>query len=183
MKFGSDTPSNDIQSELSYAYFYAVASRVGGRISPGSRLQDNVGIDAIVKIGGKFADKPIRDDFTIEIQLKSTCQPAMIGENGKISFNKLRREVYDKFRSIHRPNPSLVILFCLPKNPDEWLHQSEDELILRKCAYWVDLMGAPEKKTKFPTIYFPPNQLFTTDQLQNVILKTYAEKKEFRYES
>ena len=69
MKKGSNTPINDIKSELSYAYFHAVASRVGGAISPTSRLQDNMGIDAFFKIQGKFADKPIRTDFTIEVQL------------------------------------------------------------------------------------------------------------------
>ena len=183
MNFGSDTQPNDIKSELSYAYFHAVASRIGGAVSQTPRLQDNMGVDAILKIRGKFADNPIRTDFTIEIQLKSTSKPVEIGKNGKISFNKLKRETYDLFRSPDRPTQRLVILFCLPENPEDWLHLTEDELILRKCAYWVDLFGAPEQKAKCPTIYFPKNQLFTPDQLKNVILKTYAEKKEFHYES
>jgi hypothetical protein len=33
-------------------------------------------------------------------------------------------------------NPLILILFILPENRNEWLNISNEELILRKCAYW-----------------------------------------------
>jgi hypothetical protein len=176
---GSTTRNTDIQSELSYAYVHAVASKIGCSVLPPTRLADNMGIDTIIKVLGTFAKNPIRTDFTIGIQLKSTTQNLNVGKNEKIAFNKLNQNTYNTYRSLERPHPYLVILLQLPKSADEWLNVTPECLILQKCAYWVDLYGAPTTIAKQPTIYFPSQNLFTDKQLENVILKTYAEKKEF----
>ncbi len=40
--------SNDIESELSYAYLHAVASKAGASLQSATRHQDNRGIDAML---------------------------------------------------------------------------------------------------------------------------------------
>ncbi|CAK0768443.1 hypothetical protein CCP3SC1AL1_4480001 [Gammaproteobacteria bacterium] len=40
--------SNDIESELSYAYLHAVAAKAGVGCKIGSRHDDNAGIDAVL---------------------------------------------------------------------------------------------------------------------------------------
>jgi hypothetical protein len=179
---GSITPINDIQAQLSYSYFHAVVARVGGEVMPAPRLVDNMGLDVILKIKGRFSKRPIKTDFTIGAQLKSTSRDISILENGLIPFSKLNRNTYDMFRSHDRPHPYLMILFCLPKDKKQWLEVTPDNMILRKCTYWVDLYKASASRAKSPTIYFPVKNLFTNDQFENIILRRYAESKEVPYE-
>jgi len=179
---GSTTPIKDIQSQLSYSYLHAVASRVGCTVTEMPRLADNTGIDAMLTVSGQFSKISTRTDFTIGVQLKSTVQEVQVLKNGVIPLSKLRRSTYDMFRSPNRPHPYLVILLHLPQDRESWLEITPDNMILRKCAYWVDLYGAAETRAKTPTIYFPVQNLFTPDQLENTILRRYAEDQEVTYE-
>jgi len=179
---GSSTPIKDIQAQLSYSYVHAVLSRVGCEVKEMPRLADNMGIDVMLKVMGKFSRRALKTDFTIGLQLKSTRQKIHVGKNGLISFSKLNQKTYDLFRSPYRPHPYLVVLFHLPEDKDTWLEVTPDHMILRKCAYWVDLYGAPASKAKTPTIYLPVNNLFTHDQFENIILRRYAEDQEVVYE-
>ena len=40
-------------------------------------------------------------------------------------------------------SPYILILFIMPRDDSQWLSQSDEELCLRYCAYWVSLMGQP----------------------------------------
>jgi hypothetical protein len=141
-----------------------------------------MGIDVILKVLGRFSRRAQRTDFTIGVQLKSTSQEIKISKRGFISFPRLNKNTYDLFRSPHRPHPYLVILFHLPAEKNMWLDVTSENMTLRKCAYWVDLYGAPTIRAKTPTIYFPAQNLFTPEQFENTILRNYAEYQEVIYE-
>ena len=52
----------------------------------------------------------------------------------------LRVDNYNRLVS-ERDIPRVLILFIMPRDENQWLAQSDDELCLRRCAYWVSLMG------------------------------------------
>ena len=62
-------------------------------------------------------------------------------------------------------------MLFLPEDADQWLDHSEDELIVRRCAYWVSLRGAeampPGVGSK--TVYLPKAQAFTTGALRELM--------------
>ena len=59
----------------------------------------------------------------------------------------------------------LIVLF-LPADALEWLNHSEDELALRKCAYWQSLRGAPATSNgSGATVYLPKAQMFKPQAL------------------
>ena len=151
----------NIESELSYAYLHAVASKAGMACSVGSRHEDNNGVDATLTAWGPFNNGGYLTEVDIKVQLKATiATPADDGTNlsyflsGVNRYNDLRTPTVDVARI-------LVVLF-LPADAQEWLNHSEDELALRKCAYWHSLRGAPATGNgSGATVYLPKVQMFT----------------------
>jgi hypothetical protein len=62
------------------------------------------------------------------------------------------------------------VVFILPQDEGLWLEQSEDQLITRRCAYWVSLLGLPEtsNQTKI-TVKVPRSQRLTSDALRTLL--------------
>jgi hypothetical protein len=158
---------NDIESELSYAYLHAVATHARASCTSAPRTMDANGIDAILTAWGPFDRGGPLEEVDLKIQLKATSVPPMI-QNGHFSYwvkdtdryNDLRKETLH----IHR---LLVVLF-LPEHIDDWLAIDDDQLLLKKCAYWVSLRGAPDPAKTGKTIYIPQRQRFDTINLRHI---------------
>ena len=161
------SPPN-IESELSYAYLHAVASKAGMSCSVGSRHEDNNGVDATLTAWGPFTNGGYLTEVDIKVQLKATiATPADDGTSlsyflsGVNRYNDLRTPTVDVARI-------LVVLF-LPTDAQEWLNHSVDELALRKCAYWQSLRGAPATGNgSGATVYLPKVQMFTPQALTEI---------------
>jgi hypothetical protein len=174
-------PQNEIKSELSSVYVHAVASMAGCACNRAERQTDNLGIDLTIRFKGDFPNLPISSRLvTFDVQLKS-CSHISSDEQNRIVLDGLDKKHYDDYRDDRRTPPIFLILFVLPENPDEWLKLTEEELVLKKCAYWVSLRGAVECTTATKRVFFPKTQLFNVDQLQNEILPTLAEERDFLY--
>jgi len=66
--------------------------------------------------------------------------------------------------------PRILIVLVLPENLADWLQQSEEELCLRYCAYWVSLRGMSEtQNTTTVTISLPRSNQFTATALQSIM--------------
>lgn len=161
------SPPN-IESELSYAYLHAVASKAGMACNAGSRHEDNNGIDATLTAWGPFDNGGYLTEVDIKVQLKATIAvPADDGVNfsyflsGVSRYNDLRTETVNAARI-------LVVLF-LPADAQDWLNHSEEELALRKCAYWQSLRGAPATtNSSGATVYLSKTQMFTPQALTDL---------------
>ena len=170
------SPPN-IESELSYAYLHAVASKAGMACSVGSRHEDNNGVDATLTAWSPFNNGGYLTEVDIKVQLKSTIAvPADDGTSlsyflsGVNRYNDLRTATVDAARI-------LVVLF-LPADAQEWLNHSEGELALRKCAYWQSLRGAPATTNgSGATVYLPKVQMFTPQGLTD--LATRLSRRDF----
>lgn len=106
--------SNDVESELSYAYLHAVASYCGYSCTVAGRHDDNAGVDATIRARGPFEGGGLLTDVALDVQLKATTLASGDDETfltyflkGINRYDALREET----RSIHR---ILLVLF-LPK--------------------------------------------------------------------
>lgn len=155
----------NIESELSYAYLHAVASRAGMACTPGGRHEDNNGVDAQITAWGPFAGGGYLTEVTMKIQLKATiAEPTGSAEHWSYSLRGIER--YDDLRSNALAVPRFLVVLFLPSASTEWLEHSVDKLVLKKCAYWVSLRNAPETtNSTATTVYLPKVQIFGPRQL------------------
>lgn len=151
---------NDIESELSYAYLHAVASRAGMNCQVSNRHADNRGIDATIR----GFDNPV----IIDVQLKATIQPLIETYEGYYSYSFRGIAQYNQLRGRNFP-PRILVVLWLTEDSEQWLHISPEELSIKKCAYWVSLFDAPETANETAeTIYLPKNQLLTVESLNDM---------------
>jgi len=121
---------NFIQEQLSLSYVRSVIFRTGFRLS--SPVVDDHGID------GTIINPERRGINRVDFQLKATTR---YGIRPTVISYDLRVEDYNRL-TLDDDVPRVLILFIMPDDEEQWLAQSEDELCLRKCAYWVSLMGS-----------------------------------------
>lgn len=161
--------SQNIESELSYAYVHAVAAHTGVACGQATRHADNAGIDATLLAYGPFKGGGYLTEVTLNVQLKATIQKPVKTEKG-LAYSLAGLSQYDDLRSLTIGVPRILVVLFLPKERADWLTHTEDELILKKCAYWVSLRGAPESaNTTAQTIYLPENQKFNPSGLQTLL--------------
>lgn len=163
--------TNDIEAEISYAYLHAVASHAGAGCHSANRASDGNGIDAIVTGWGPFEDGGYIEEVDVKIQLKATVSAPVLN-NGYYSYFLQGINRYNDLRSEALATHRLLVVLFLPPNQPEWLSISENELLLKKCAYWVSLRGAPASANeRGTTIYVPQEQIFNPDNLKNIFTK------------
>ncbi len=157
----------NITAELSYAYLHAIAAKAGIGCSWGNRHDDGVGVDATLRIRQDFGASALLSNFTIDVQLKSTIQTPTIADS-RYSY-PLAIKNYNELRDTTcSPLKMLVVLF-LPKDHDQWLEVSADQLIARRCAYWYGLHGAPaSSNTTAQTIHIPTANVLTPQALLTI---------------
>jgi hypothetical protein len=79
-------------------------------------------------------------------------------------------------------NQKLLVVFRLPADENEWLRLSEDQLVMKKCAYWVSLRGALEVTgQESTTVRVPRKNVFSPDAFRE-IAKTRSLEEYLTYE-
>lgn len=161
--------SENIESELSYAYLHAVASQAGVACEMAGRHEDNAGVDARLIAWGPFHNGGYRNEVDIKVQLKATIKPpATISDSFAYSLDGISR--YDDLRSEAVSTPRILVVLFLPPSPAEWITHTEDALSLHKCAYWVSLRKARASLNKTAhTVYLPKHQRFDAAGLASLM--------------
>lgn len=161
--------SQNIESELSYAYMHAIAAGAGMGCEVAGRHDDNAGVDAKITAWGPFPEGGFLREVDLKVQLKATIkEPSVVGDCFSYSLTGIHR--YDDLRSEAVTSPRVLVVLYLPKDSNQWLVHSEEALLLRKCAYWVSLRGAkPSSNGTSQTVYIPKAQKFDVDGLKALI--------------
>ncbi|MFW8565642.1 DUF4365 domain-containing protein [Orrella sp. 11846] len=74
---------------------------------------------------------------------------------------------YNALRSATLMIPRILVVLFLPAQEDLWIEQTPEHLMLRKCAYWRSLNGAPETiNNAGVTIQLPHQNIFTVHSLK-----------------
>jgi hypothetical protein len=144
-------------------------------------LFSNVFIQAVAAVAGYACYKPQPDTESVdwgiaaiggggsiksprlELQLKCTAQDCLAGDALRYP---LKTKNYEELSSDNYLVPRILAVVLVPEEIGEWMGQSEEQLVLRRCAYWVSLRGmAATKNTGKVTVTIPRSQQFTVDAL------------------
>jgi hypothetical protein len=156
---------NDIEAELSYAYLHAVAAQAGIACAVSSRHLDNAGIDARLTGWGPFPGGGSRIEVDLNVQLKATIA-APVDDGTSYSYFLHGTKRYNDLTVKTLATPRILVVLFLPPNPEQWLGLTEDELVLRRCSYWVSLRGADLTTNQSgATVKMPKAQTFTPNNL------------------
>jgi len=61
-------------------------------------------------------------------------------------------------------------LVVVPEQIEDWMEQTPDRLILRRCAYWASLFGLPESDNENTvTVDVPRVNIFSVDTLNRIM--------------
>jgi len=123
---------NDQAEQLSRAYVQVLAAGAGYTTSTPSLDRDSVDLE--IHAGGPRRPK-------LDLQLKATTDLGPEIENAYRFSLKIKN--YNDLR-VETLVPRILVVLVLPKSEDKWLTVTAEELILRRCAYWRSLAGAPE---------------------------------------
>lgn len=150
---------NDRKSLLSLAYIAAVAARAGYQIVEPRIDKDSV--DGILM--GDEGRRP-----RIEFQAKATARGIL--KTAHLAY-PLPLKNYNDLRA-DTIVPRLLIVVVVPQQEKVWLHQSEKELRLRRCGYWISLAGMANVQNAFSvTVDVPRANLFDADQLDALMIR------------
>ena len=162
---------NRIKEQLSLAYVKAVAAIKS--FSTEIPHVDNDSIDAEICYNGKLDHDSIINSPSIKLQLKATSNPNIIKDN--IHF-PLSIKNYNELR-LKSNTPRLLVVLCLPELKNDWVTHSIEELILKKCAYFLNLHGQSESTNEYTvTVHIPLSNVFSPDTLYDLMLKTSKEE-------
>ena len=151
---------NTQKSRFSLSYIEAVASHAGFQVEE-------------VRVDFDSVDGTLKADFgkrpRIEFQAKATARDVVRESN--VHF-PLSVKNYDDLR-LEAINPRILIVLVMPESIDEWINQSDEELCLRYCAYWVSLNGRPASSNQDTiTVYLPLVNVFDSAQLTRMMQNT-----------
>jgi hypothetical protein len=136
---------------------------------------------ALAAVAGFAAAKPGTDhdsiDWTLssrlprrpklDIQMKSTRTDD--GEGAMIRF-QLRRKNYDDLILTDVLSPRLLVLVLVPLDIEAWMEQTPEQLVLRRCGYWMSLAGAPPSDNESTvTIGVPRANVLTSSALTSLM--------------
>lgn len=147
--------SQDREEALSLVYTRAVAAGAGYVTSDCEFDRD--GVDLRIHAGG--AMRP-----ALDLQLKATVNlDATAHEHCRFP---LKRRNYDLLRE-ETQVPRLLIVLELPRSKDDWITISENELILRRRAFWLSLKDLEESNNRSSvTVHIPKANVLHIESLR-----------------
>lgn len=161
---------NEQKQQFSFAYVHAVASRAG--ITCQIQVVDFDSVDVILGADGWVHKEAVLRSPRLEVQLKATSQDVLRSDH--LTFT-LPRKNYDDLRE-RSLIPRLLVVLLMPGDLEEWLQQSEAQMLLRRAAYWLSLRGMPQVETTTVTVHLPRANLFTAVQLRELMERVSREE-------
>lgn len=149
-----------IEEALSEVYVRAVACAAGYVVA--KKNFDMDGVDITVEAGGMIRPK-------LDIQLKASIN--LTGPAATFNYFCPKRN-YDLLR-MPTQTPRILVVLDLPKEQEEWLSITPEELIIRHSAYWHHLKGAEQTENETGcTVYIPKANRLDVPELQALMEKS-----------
>ena len=159
-----DMEINLQKEEFSYAYVYAIAAAAGYAFQRTTTPLDQLGIDLILTGVGI---QGLMGFPQLYVQLKCTSRELL--DQNYLKY-PLRIKNYNELRAPNQYPPLILVVVVVPDNVLDWLNQSEEQLCLRRCGYWISLAGAASTENQETvTVSIPRSNIFTANQLQHLM--------------
>lgn len=153
------------KEEISKAYVHAVAAACGYSIAAWS--QDHGCVDTTVgaasAIGAGHLTRP-----KVDIQIKASTQEAV--DHNEFVTCTLDVAHYDSLRA-KAQIPHILVVLLLPKDIGQAVEHSVQQLMIRRCAYWVKMTGMPDATGDKKTVRIPKINVFSPDALRDMLTK------------
>jgi hypothetical protein len=66
--------------------------------------------------------------------------------------------------------PRVLVVVLLPEAVEDWLQQTEEQLVLRRCGYWLSLADRSESaNVSSVTVQLPRTQVFSVSGLRKLL--------------
>ncbi len=153
---------NQQKEQFSFAYIRAVATVAGYKVTREEVDDDSVDL-TISETGGSGTVR------SPKLDLQAKCTENLNCDNGKILYD-LKVKNYNDLRNDNVLVPRILILVIVPPDIEDWLHQSDSELTMYRCGYWVSLRGQSETdNTNTIRVGLPRTQLFSVASLRSIM--------------
>jgi hypothetical protein len=151
------------KEQYSKAFVRAVAAVAGYKITECDVDDDSIDMGLAGKRGdgGAFVTAP-----HLELQLK--CTETDDGADEKLS-HVLKIKNYDDLRDMNVHVPRILVVVCVPADVSNWIHETSEAMVMRRCAYWASLKGAPAAPGETRTVHLPRQQLFNVAALESMM--------------
>jgi Domain of unknown function (DUF4365) len=163
--------SQHTQEALSIAYVGALAGKAGLNLWLGS-AQD-YGVDGTFKHVEKNGHRIAETGWALDFQLKASKSWQIVED--EVVYDLEVKAYNDLVRRANKPRsqPFILVLLCLAANEADWAEFTHENLILRRCAYWMKLSGDAEETDNDETkrIKIPLTNHFSPDCLNELIRK------------
>lgn len=159
------------KEQWSRVYIRAVATAAGYTVYTPEVDDDSVDLG----IAGRMVEDlpcPPR----IELQLKASSDLQRRDEH---LVYRLKRKNYDDLRHIgaNLLVPRLLVVVLIPAVETDWMSQSEEELVIRRCGYWINLNGnQPVGSQGKVSVHVPCANVLTVESLRGLMRR--AARKE-----
>jgi Domain of unknown function (DUF4365) len=161
---------NEQKQQLSVAYVHAVAA-VGGYTCQ-VEIVDDDSVDVVIGATGRVHHQAVLRSPRLAVQLKATSTRRPGAKH--LTF-PLKRKNYQDLRE-RSLIPRILMVLVLPGNPREWIEMTEECMISRRCAYWISLLGMPERdNASSVSVRLPRSQRFDVEQLQELMQRVSRE--------
>jgi hypothetical protein len=151
--------------QFSNAFIFAIAAAAGCSVS--QPTVDNDSIDWT--ISNRLSRRP-----KLDVQLKCTAS-----DDGAGAFitHSLSPKNYADLILTDLIAPRILIVVTVPSLIDEWVQVVPDQMVLRRCGFWVSLRGLPESaNTESVTVRIPRVNLFTVESLSEMMAKVNGDE-------
>lgn len=152
------------QESLSRAYIQAIASRCGLNCS----FRDfDYGVDVTVHLIQRRDNRYVETGFNLDIQAKSSYR-AMVTDTDVLYDMEVK--TYDDLRDSQVGTPRILVLLVQPEIETDWTKMTEEELMLRRCAYWLSIKGKDATtNTNTVRVSIPRSNRFSVEALQGLM--------------
>jgi Domain of unknown function (DUF4365) len=141
-------------------------------------------VRAVAAVAGCSVDQPEDDYDSIDLRIKArSIQGAVSYPQLDLQLKCTSRDLLDtnfiryplilKNYNDLRINcqiPRILVVVVVPENLADWIEQSEQEMLIKSCAYWVSLRGLPATQNiKSVTVELPRSNLFTVKAIESMM--------------
>jgi len=157
-------PPEHVKERLSVSYVMAVAAKAG--VACRLTTTPEYGVDAYLVRVRKLCNGKYRDTgHIISCQIKAATTSQIRGDD--IVYDMDVND-YNKLAE-WEGGTCILVLLCLPQNPEDWLNLSEEELVLRRCCYWKQITDSPSSNDRSQRVFIPRSQVLTPQTIVDLL--------------